>query len=115
MWSFEEDIVMVVVVGLFQLLMSGIPLSDDKTLVVTNITREIREETDFLNLFQPFGEVTCAKLASINQKGTLHFMVNVALLPLSTRKMLRRLSINSITLPRTALINAFLELIGLPP
>ncbi|CAJ2659996.1 unnamed protein product [Trifolium pratense] len=54
MWPFVEEM---------------IAKSDDKTLVVTNIPREIWEETDFLKLFEPFGEVTSAKLAP--EKGNL--------------------------------------------
>jgi hypothetical protein len=45
--------------------------SDDKTLVVTHITREINNETDFLKLFQPFGEVRSATLAPIAPDDTL--------------------------------------------
>ncbi|MCI57308.1 eukaryotic translation initiation factor 3 subunit G-like, partial [Trifolium medium] len=45
--------------------------SDDKTLVVSNITREIREEADFLKLFEPFGEVSSAKLAPARHDGTV--------------------------------------------
>ncbi|GAU36910.1 hypothetical protein TSUD_331830 [Trifolium subterraneum] len=38
--------------------------SDDKTLMVTNITHELNnKDTDFLNLFKPFGEVCSATLA----------------------------------------------------
>jgi translation initiation factor 3 subunit G len=46
--------------------------SDDKTLVVTNITRELdNKDTDFLNLFQPFGEVTSATLCPLTRKGNI--------------------------------------------
>jgi translation initiation factor 3 subunit G len=44
--------------------------SDDKTLVVSHITREIRKETDFLELFERFGEVSSAKLAPLDPEGT---------------------------------------------
>jgi translation initiation factor 3 subunit G len=46
--------------------------SDDKTLVVSHITREIRKETDFLELFERFGEVSSVKLAPLDPEGTCH-------------------------------------------
>ncbi|WJX68335.1 hypothetical protein P8452_52713 [Trifolium repens] len=46
--------------------------SNDKTLVVSHITREIRKETDFLKLFEPFSEVSSVKLAPLDPEGTCH-------------------------------------------
>ncbi|KAK2455638.1 RNA-binding (RRM/RBD/RNP motifs) family protein [Trifolium repens] len=47
---------------LFPLIQEMADKSDDKTLVVSNITRDIRDNAKFLALFQPYGKVESAKL-----------------------------------------------------
>jgi RNA recognition motif-containing protein len=40
--------------------------SDDKTVLASNLTLEIDEDTCLLELFKPYGEVICANLAPID-------------------------------------------------
>ncbi|WJX12259.1 hypothetical protein P8452_02776 [Trifolium repens] len=47
---------------LFPLIQEMADKSDDKTLVVSNITRDIRDKAKFLALFHPYGKVESAKL-----------------------------------------------------
>jgi hypothetical protein len=47
---------------LFPLIQEMADKSDDKTLVVSNITRDIRDNAKFLGLFQAYGKVESAKL-----------------------------------------------------